>query len=143
MAHLLKSVLSNPPRPVATVSKDTPIADCVALMSEEDIGALLVGTLRKPIAILSERDIARGYNRLIEAGKVLTAGDVAFKQFTVLNVNDNLEKAMETVTLTKRRHVLVEDKGEIVGIISVGDLLKHLLDNKVKLIEHLQNYIYG
>lgn len=143
MAHLLKSVLSSPPRPVATVSEDTLILDCVALMREQDIGALLVGTLRRPLAILSERDIARNYHRLLDADKPLTAGDLAFQQFTVLDVNDNLEKAMETVTLTKRRHVLVENDGEIVGIISVGDLLKHLLDNKVKLIEHLQHYIYG
>ncbi|WP_232220691.1 CBS domain-containing protein [Legionella tunisiensis] len=61
---------------------------------------------------------------------------------SVLNLFDPIEDAMETITKTKRRHVLVAEQGNLVAILSIGDLLFHLLEDKTRVIEQLESYIH-
>ena len=84
---------------------------------------------------MSERDIVRScLHRCInlETGKV---SDVVNKDVTILNSNDVVEKAMQAMTATKRRH-------GIIAILSIGDVLYHLLEDKARVIEQLENYIH-
>jgi CBS domain-containing protein len=144
MAELLHSVLSNPRRQIVYIHPEDSIRKCVDMMNECDIGALVVIDKNdKLVGIISERDIIRSCLHQcvsLEKGKV---SDVVFKEVTILNPHDVVEKAMQAMTKTKRRHVLIrDDKGEFVAIVSIGDLLYHLLDNKARIIEHLENYIH-
>jgi CBS domain-containing protein len=66
-----------------------------------------------------------------------------YKEVSILDVNDSVEKAMEVITLTKRRHVLINEEGKLVAIISIGDVLFSLIDDKSRLIEHLEAYIHS
>jgi CBS domain-containing protein len=112
------------------------------MMTKQNIGALVVLDEDKIIGIVSERDIVRAS---IKKGFDLyktTALDVAYSDFAVLNLNDPVELAMEVITSTKRRHVLVSEEGELVAILSIGDLLFFLLEDKTRVIEQLENYIH-
>lgn len=55
---------------------------------------------------------------------------------------DSIEKAMEAITFTKRRHVLIAEKGTLLAMVSIGDLLFNMLENKSQMIEQLENYIH-
>lgn len=142
MAELISSILPHPRRPIAFVEPQVSVCDCVNLMTEKDIGALVVRDNDALLGIVSERDIVRScLNKNLSPDQV-TAADIVYKEVTVLAVNDTVEKAMEVITQTKRRHVLVKDKDELVAIISIGDVLFHLLEGKSRVIEHLENYIH-
>lgn len=145
MADLIHSVLPVPPREIVYIHPEDSIRRCVDLMNDLNIGALVVVDKEKRlIGIVSERDIVRSCLHKcvnMESGKV---GDVVFKNVTVLNSNDVVEKAMQAMTTTKRRHVLIRnEQDEFIAIISIGDLLYHLLEDKSRIIEHLENYIHS
>lgn len=142
MAHLIFSALPQPRRPIAFITPDITVDDCVKKMTEQDIGALVVCEGNTLIGIVSERDVIRGcLNRGLDP-HTTTAGEIAYSEVSMLNLFDPVEKAMEVITQTKRRHVLVAEDGDLVAILSIGDLLFHLLDDKIKVIEQLENYIH-
>lgn len=141
MAYLIYSILPDPRRPVVYVDPDLSVADCVKKMCDDNIGALVVRNGADLIGMVSERDLVRScLLQGLDPGKT-TAGDIAFRDFSVLSINDTVEKAMETITHTRRRHVLVSDNGELVAILSIGDVLLHLLEDKTRVINHLEKYI--
>lgn len=144
MAHLIYSVLPYPRRDIVYVGPQLSVADCVELMIAQNIGALVVRSdEHKLIGMVTERDIVRMCVAPDVDPKKTTAGDIAWLDVSILQSNDPVEKAMETITVTKRRHVLVADNGELVAILSIGDLLFHMLDDKTRVIEHLENYIHS
>ena len=143
MADLIHNVLPMPRREIVYIHPDESIRKCIDLMNELDIGALVVvDKHKKLIGIVSERDIVRSCLHKcvnMETGKV---ADVVYKDVTILDSNDVVEKAMQAMTTTKRRHVLIrDDNKEFIAILSIGDLLYHLLDANARTIEHLENYI--
>ncbi|WP_188883538.1 CBS domain-containing protein, partial [Alicyclobacillus cellulosilyticus] len=68
--------------------------------------------------------------------------EVMCADITILSITDTIEKAMEAMTLTKRRHILIEEDEKIVAIVSIGDILYNLLEDRAKTIEHLEKYIH-
>lgn len=142
MAHLIHSVLPMPPRKLVCIGPEVTIKKCVELMAANNIGALVVlDDDQKLIGIVSERDIIHAcLNKGCSLNDCI-AKDIAYKDVTILSPHDIVEKAMKAVTETKRRHVLIYDKGRLLAILSIGDLLFHLLDDKARVIEQLENYI--
>ncbi|KGP63669.1 hypothetical protein EP47_03350 [Legionella norrlandica] len=143
MAHLIHSVLPIPPRKIVFIHPEDSVRKCINLMVENDIGALVVADSdANLIGIVSERDILRScfYKSIdLETAKAL---DVVYTKVTILSPHDAVEKAMQAITETKRRHVLIQENGELLAILSIGDLLYHLLEDKMRVIEHLENYIH-
>ncbi|CEK10209.1 CBS domain-containing protein [Legionella hackeliae] len=141
-AHPIFSALPQPRRPVTFIKPDTSVAECVKRMTENDIGALVVRDDKHLIGIVSERDVIRSCLNKGLNPDTTTAGDIAYTAVSVLNLFDPVEKAMEVITQTKRRHVLILEQEELVAILSIGDLLFHLLEDKSRVIEQLENYIH-
>lgn len=144
MADLIHSALPNPRRKIVYIHPEDSVKKSIDMMTEHDVGALVVSDNNKEIVgIVSERDIVRScLHRCInlKTGKV---SEVMHREITILSPNDAVEKAMEAMTLTKRRHVLIRDENnEFVAILSIGDLLYHILEDKTRVIEQLENYIY-
>lgn len=144
MADLIHSVLPMPRREIIFIHPEDTIRKCIDLMTELDIGALVVVDKHNQlIGIVSERDIIRSCLHQcvnLETGKV---SEVVYTEVTILSPNDVVEKAMQAMTSTKRRHILIRDeKGAFVAILSIGDLLYHILEDKSRIIEHLENYIH-
>lgn len=142
MAHLIYSALSEPRRPIVYVSPKTTVSQCINLMIKENIGAVIVLERENLVGMVTERDIVRSCLSLDLDPHKTTAADVAYPKVSVLNLFDPVEKAMEIITETKRRHILIEENGKFVAILSIGDLLFHLLEDKIRVIEQLENYIH-
>ncbi|KTD72824.1 CBS domain-containing protein [Legionella tucsonensis] len=144
MADLIHNALPTSKRKIVYIHSDDSVKKSIDMMTEYDIGALVVvDNNNQLVGIVSERDIVRSCLHKcinLETGKV---SDVVHKDVTILSPNDVVEKAMQAMTATKRRHVLVRDENnEFVAILSIGDLLYHLLEDKARVIEQLENYIH-
>ncbi|MCW8398183.1 CBS domain-containing protein [Legionella sp. PATHC038] len=144
MADLIHNALPMPRRKIIYIHPEDSVKKSIDMMTEYDIGALVVvDNDNQLIGIVSERDIVRSCLHKcinLEKGKV---SDVVNKDITILRTNDVVEKAMQAMTATKRRHVLVRDESdELIAILSIGDVLYHLLEDKARVIEQLENYIH-
>ena len=142
MAQLIYAMLPRPRRPIAFIKPEDSVLHCAKRMRDENIGALVVHDGHALIGIVSERDIVRACVSKGLDASILTVADVVFPEVSLLDAEDTIEHAMKIVTRTKRRHLLIREKGELTAILSIGDLLFYLLEDKSKVIEHLENYIH-
>lgn len=144
MADLIHSVLPMPRRNIVYIHSNDSVKKCINMMNDLDIGALVVvDNNNNLVGMVSERDIVRSCLHQCVDLDTAKVSDVLYKEVTILSPHDLIETAMEAMTATKRRHVLIRDENnEFVAIISIGDLLYHLLDNKSRVIEQLENYIH-
>lgn len=144
MAHPIHNVLPNPPRKITFIRPDETVAKCINIMCERDIGALVVVNQENQlVGIVSERDIVRSCLHKKLNPNTTPAADIVFTKVTILSSHDPVDKAMQAMTETKRRHVLIADNpNEFIAILSIGDVLYHLLDDKLRVIEQLENYIH-
>jgi CBS domain-containing protein len=139
----VNDILKNKGYEVSTIRPEKTVYEALQLMHDKDIGAVLVTENDKLLGIFSERDYAR---KLILYGlfsKETLVKDMMTKELMVVAPADNIAKCMELMTDKKVRHLPVVDKGKLVGLISIGDLVKaiiHLKDNEIK---SLTGYISG
>lgn len=142
MANLIHSILPRPRHTIAYVNPDVSVSQCVAIMIQHNIGAVVVGDEDNVLGILSERDVVRELVHKDASPTSTVASDILHSDVTILQSSDTVEMAMEAIIYTKRRHILVAENKKIIAIISIGDLLFNLLEDKKRVIEHLENYIH-
>ncbi|GIK39879.1 MAG: histidine kinase [Chloroflexota bacterium] len=128
---------------VWTVSPDASVNDALRLMSDKNVGALPVIEVGKLIGIISERDYAR---KVILKGKSslnTPVSEIMTAEVISVHPEQSMEECMTLMTQKRVRHlpVLVGDK--LVGLISIGDVLKEIISDQKAFIESLQNYIEG
>jgi CBS domain-containing protein len=138
----VKSILSSKGRDVTTIEPAAMLETGIKLLAQRRIGALVVlGPERRVIGILSERDIVRV---LAEQGpSVLSApiAEVMTRKVSTCSERDTVSDLMEQMTTGKFRHVPVMDRERLVGIISIGDVVKHRLGEMERESEALRDYI--
>lgn len=114
---------------VATVSPATSVWDALGELARHGVGALVVSADgRHPEGIISERDIVR---RLHDSGAAILDGpvaDIMVRELRLCSPGDEVESLMEVMTVNRIRHVPVVSDGSLVGIVSIGDVVKHRLD---------------
>jgi len=140
----VRQLLDSKQGEIAGISPDTPVSEAVGFLREANVGALVVtdkgGQL---IGILSERDIVRS---LAEDGGELmdkTANDLMTRDVVTCKPQDRIEDLMRQMTEGRFRHLPVVDNGKLIGIISIGDVVKHRLDELEAEASQLRAYISG
>ena len=138
----VKLILSSKSRDVATIEPTASLEAAITQLAQRRIGALVVlGPERRVVGILSERDIVRV---LAEQGpSVLTApiAQVMTRKVSTCSESDTVSGIMEQMTAGKFRHVPVIDHERLIGIISIGDVVKHRLGEMERESEALRDYI--
>ena len=138
----VKSILGHKSRDVVTIQPTATLAEAAGLLAERRIGAVLVLGIEGRVAgILSERDIVRA---LAERGGAMLAervDQVMTRKVFTCSENDTVAQVMEQMTAGKFRHVPVIDQERLVGIISIGDVVKHRLGELERESEALRDYI--
>lgn len=143
MAELIYSALPDPRREIIKISPDATVTECVLRMTRLNIGALLVCDGEDVLGIVTERDVLNACISRHLSPDTKTARDIMFTDVSIFSANDPIDVVMETMTKTKRRHVLVQEKGKITAILSIGDVVFHMLEDKSRVIEHLERYIHS
>ncbi len=125
-----------------TISKDQSVRQALVLMSEKNIGAIIIVDNKDfPIGIFSERDYARKVILKGKSSKDTLLEEVMTKELITITRNHKIEQCIEIMTEKRIRHLPILENDKIVGIISIGDVLKIIIKDQKELINHLQKFI--
>jgi len=132
----------NKNRQIWTISKDQSVRQALVLMSEKNIGAIIIIDNNDfPVGIFSERDYARKIILKGKSSKDTLLDEVMTKELITVNRDYKIDQCMEIMTEKRIRHLPVLENKKIVEIISIGDVLKIMIKEQKKLIDHLQKFI--
>ena len=132
----------NKNRKIWTISKDQSVKQALILMSENNIGAIIIVDNNDfPIGIFSERDYARKIILKGKSSKDTLLDEVMTKELITITRDYKVDQCMEIMNEKKIRHLPVLENTKIVGIISIRDVLKIMMKEQKELIEHLQKFI--
>jgi len=132
----------NKNRQIWTISKDQSVMLALILMSEKNIGAIIIVDNNDfPIGIFSERDYARKIILKGKSSKDTLLDEVMTKELITVTRDYKIDQCMEIMNEKRIRHLPVLENKKIVGIISIGDVLKIMIKEQKELIDHLQKFI--
>jgi len=132
----------NKNRKILTISKDQNVRQALILMSENNIGAIIIVDNNDfPIGIFSERDYARKIVLKGKSSKDTSLDEVMTKELITVTKNYKIDQCMKIMNEKKIRHLPVLENKKIVGIISIRDVLKIIMKEQKELIDHLQKFI--
>jgi len=128
---------------VLSVGIDETVFDAICLMSEVNIGAVLVQKDDSIAGIFTERDYLQKVALKSLSSQDICVGDVMTSPVISASPDDSIQQCMESMTVCRCRHLPVVEKDKLLGIVSIGDLVKRLVDEKETEIEQLSQYITG
>ncbi|MGE0580923.1 MAG: CBS domain-containing protein [Steroidobacteraceae bacterium] len=138
---LVRHILERKGRATHSVDPDTTVLDALRKMAEHEIGALLVMRGDAVLGMLSERDYARKVALLGRASRDTPVSQIMSSPVVTVAPDDTVDACMRLVTDKRIRHLPVLDKGRVVGVLSIGDLVKSVLGEQRETIEQLEAYI--
>ena len=128
---------------ILSVSSGATVYEALVVMSEKHVGALLVIDNDELVGIFSERDYARGIVLKGKSSKETPVSDIMTPQQCLITVSpqDTVEHCLNLISDKRIRHLPVLDNGKVVGVLSIGDLVKETIAHQKFLIEQLESYI--
>ncbi|MDF1500564.1 MAG: CBS domain-containing protein [Anaerolineales bacterium] len=128
---------------VWSVAPDATVYDALRLLDERDIGALLVIRGEELVGILSERDYARKVALKGKTSMKTPVHEIMTDQVIVIGPERTIEQAMAIMTERRLRHLPVVENDQVIGVVSIGDLVKEIIADREFIIEQLESYIAG
>ncbi|MBO9737881.1 CBS domain-containing protein [Xanthomonas axonopodis pv. begoniae] len=126
---------------VFAVAADAAVIEAIGLMAEKAIGAVLVMDGARLIGIVSERDYARKVVLRDRSSSTTSVGEIMSAQVVTVSPSDTVERCMQLMTDGRFRHLPVVENGRVQGVISIGDLVKAVIEAQRQDIDQLQRYI--
>ena len=139
----VSEILKNKGGMVLSVDSTDTVYDAICLMAEVNIGAILVQDNDTISGIFTERDYLQKIALKSLSSKETLVSDVMTKPVISAGPGDSIQKCMETMTACHCRHLPIVENGKLLGIVSIGDLVKRMLDEKQSEVEKLSQYISG
>ena len=139
----ISEILENKGEMVLTVGIDESVLDAINLMAQVNIGAVLIQEEDRIAGIFTERDYLQKIALKSLSSKDTRVGDVMTSPVVSADPEDSVQQCMETMTTCRCRHLPVDKNGKLLGIVSIGDLVKKMLDVKEAEVEQLNQYITG
>lgn len=137
--HLLETKGSS----VYSITPEAPVLDAIRLMAERRVGALLVLRGDALAGIVTERDYARKVILKGHSSRETPVSDIMTPAPTTVSPSTTVDECMRLCTELRVRHLPVVENGRLVGVVSIGDLVKTVIDDQAAEIDHLQRYIAG
>lgn len=140
----LKQMLADKHRPLAVVAPSDSVFHALNIMAQHDVGALLVLESEQLVGIFSERDYARKIILQGKTSKETLVRDIMSERVAYVTPGTTLDECMALMTEKRFRHLpVLNEDGSVVGIISIGDLVKETISTQQFLITELERYIAG
>lgn len=128
---------------IISIAPHRPVFDALVVLAEYKIGALIVLNGDKLVGIFSERDYAREVILQGKSSKTTPISEVMTSDVISAKLTDSVEQAMTVMSDKHIRHLPVVDNGKVVGMLSIGDLVKETIEYQQRLIKQLESYITG
>ena len=126
---------------VWSIDPDAPVLEAIRVMAERHIGALPVVRGRELLGIVSERDYARKVILMGRSSADTAVREIMTSPVTTISPDEAVHNCMEVMTQKRIRHLPVVDRSGLIGMISIGDLVKAVIEEQQQTIDQLERYI--
>lgn len=137
----IRNLLESKGFDIWSVNPDSSVYEALKMMAEKDIGALLVMDKNKVKGIFSERDYARKVILKGKSSQNTAVSDIMTSEVIYVSAEQTVAECMEVMTANHIRHLPILDKDELIGIISIGDVVKAVIADQEFMIDQLESYI--
>lgn len=137
------AILSQKSHDIFSIRSDATVFEAIEMMDAKNVGALLVMDDEKLNGIISERDYTRKVFLRGRRSRETKVSEIMSTNVTVTHPSEPVEKCLCLMTDKHIRHLPVVEGDQVVGVISIGDLVKHVISCQQAAIAHLENYIHG
>ena len=128
---------------IQTITPSASVFEAVKLMAGKNIGALVVMEDEKVLGIITERDYARKIILMGRSSKETSVREIMTSQVICARPDQTNEECMELMTDKRVRHLPVVDRSRLIGLVSIGDLVKDIISEQKQTIHHLERYVMG
>jgi len=139
----IRQILEQKGRGVHTVTPETTVYDALRRMADADVGALVVTEGEEVIGLFSERDYARKVILHGKASKNIPVAEIMTSRVICVGPEQRMDACMGLMTRDRVRHLPVLENGRLAGIISIGDVVKAIIEDQQLTIAELEHYIMG
>ncbi len=140
----LRQLLAGKSRPLVTVSPDDPVFHALQVMSDANVGAVLVLDGEQLVGIFSERDYARKVILFGKASKDTPVREIMSDKVLYVSLDRTVDECMAIMTEKHFRHLpVLDDDGKVVGVVSIGDVVKETICAQQFIIQQMEKYITG
>ena len=139
----VRQLLADKGAQVVSIHPDSTVYDAIAKMAANDIGSLVVIQDNEIVGIITERHYARNVFLKGRASPQTRVDDIMERNVVCVGPNQSIEECMALMTEKRLRHLPVMDGRRLVGIISIGDLVKSIISDQRFMIDQLEHYIQG
>jgi CBS domain-containing protein len=126
-----------------TIHPSATVFDAIAMMADRNVGSLVVMNGRKLMGIITERHYSRNVALKGKTSPTVAVKEIMDKDVICVGPENSVEDCMALMTDNRVRHLAVLDRGDVVGIVSIGDLVKSLIRDQKFIIDQLEHYIHG
>jgi len=126
---------------IFTISPEATVLEAISLMANKGIGALIVTDEQRVVGILSERDYTRKVALMERSSYNTTVSEIMTNKVLTVGLNNTVEDCLQLMTDRHLRHLPVLEDERLVGLISIGDLVKAAMEDQRLMIDQLQQYI--
>lgn len=137
----VKHIVKNKTNAIYSVNPETSVLDALQVMMDKNISALLVMEGPALKGIFTERDYARKIILVGKSSKETPIADVMTAKLETVSMNTSIDECMQIMTAKHIRHLPIVEDGKVGGMISIGDLVKFVIEDQKQTIEQLQTYI--
>ncbi len=138
----VKEILARKGSEVHTVSPDTTVFEAIRRLAELGIGSLVVVDQGRPVGLFSERDYTTKVALQGRDSRHTKVKEVMSPRLLVVSPDTTTEACMALMTENRVRHLPVVDQGRLVGLVSIGDIVKDIIDEQQFVIEQLEKFVY-
>jgi CBS domain-containing protein len=143
MTETIAMILAAKGSEIFAIPPDSNVFEAIALMAEKQIGAVLVMSGPALLGIVSERDYARKVILQGRSSKETKVSEIMTCSVVTVETADTVEDCMRIMTQRRIRHLPVLESGQLVGLVSIGDLVKALISSQAFTIQQLESFIAG
>lgn len=136
-------ILADKGSTVWSLDASSTVYEALELMADKNVGAVLITKEDEPVGILSERDYARKVVLRERVSRHTTVSEIMTPDPVCVRPDQDIEACMTIMTAKRFRHLPVVDAGRLVGLISIGDVVKSIISEREYLIQQLESYITG
>ncbi|WP_326518113.1 CBS domain-containing protein [Acinetobacter sp. CAAS 2-6] len=143
MTNVAQVIQHKADQQVFTISPNSTVLEAISVMADKGIGALVVTDGDRIVGILSERDYTRKIALMERSSYSTTVNEIMTSSVLTVTLSHTVEDCLQLITDRHLRHLPVVEQDKLVGLVSIGDLVKATMEDQKKMIQQLRQYISG